>query len=209
MKRQNNTNSITIIGEGETEWFYFESLRLAHQYPFKIEPGFPQHADISHFIKLAKDKVREEYGHVVCLVDMDRLLRVPAEMNIYRQAKASMTSEQFIFVETNPCTEFWFLLHFLPNLSVKRYTSYEELEPELRKYMPGYEKTKRYFRRTNIYLYLTANGNLETARKNAEKLCELSQKNPEDAIAYSEVHKIFKLLEDIEATYSQEKKNSD
>lgn len=61
MKRTNNTNSITIIGEGETEWFYFESLRLAHQYPFKIEPGFPQHADISHFIKLAKDKVREEY----------------------------------------------------------------------------------------------------------------------------------------------------
>ncbi len=38
--------SIAIIGEGETEWFYFESLRIARRYPFKLSPGFPQHADI-------------------------------------------------------------------------------------------------------------------------------------------------------------------
>ena len=33
--------SIAIIGEGETEWFYFESLRIARRYPFKLSPGFP------------------------------------------------------------------------------------------------------------------------------------------------------------------------
>lgn len=49
-----------------------------------------------------------------------------------------------MFIETNPCTELWFLLHFLPTLQVKHYTSYEQLIPELQKYMPGYEKTKRY-----------------------------------------------------------------
>ena len=38
--------SVAIIGEGETEWFYFESLRIARRYPFKLSPGFPQHADI-------------------------------------------------------------------------------------------------------------------------------------------------------------------
>ena len=46
--------SIAIIGEGETEWFYFESLRIARRYPFKLSPGFPQHADIEHILKLAK-----------------------------------------------------------------------------------------------------------------------------------------------------------
>ena len=30
--------SIAIIGEGETEWFYFESLRVAKRYPFKVAP---------------------------------------------------------------------------------------------------------------------------------------------------------------------------
>ena len=30
------TKSIAIIGEGETEWFYFDSLRIACRYPFKV-----------------------------------------------------------------------------------------------------------------------------------------------------------------------------
>lgn len=37
---------IAIIGEGETEWFYFDSLRIACRYPFKVAPDFPQHSDI-------------------------------------------------------------------------------------------------------------------------------------------------------------------
>lgn len=32
--------SIAIIGEGETEWFYFDSLRIACRYPFKVAPDF-------------------------------------------------------------------------------------------------------------------------------------------------------------------------
>lgn len=35
------TKSIAIIGEGETEWFYFDSLRVAYRYPFKVAPDFP------------------------------------------------------------------------------------------------------------------------------------------------------------------------
>lgn len=48
--------SIAIIGEGETEWFYFESLRIAKRYPFKLSPGFPQHADIEHILKLPRQR---------------------------------------------------------------------------------------------------------------------------------------------------------
>ena len=46
------TKSIAIIGEGETEWFYFDSLRVACRYPFKVAPDFPQHSDIHHILKL-------------------------------------------------------------------------------------------------------------------------------------------------------------
>ena len=38
--------SIAIIGEGETEWWYFETLRVACRYKFKVAPDFPQHSDI-------------------------------------------------------------------------------------------------------------------------------------------------------------------
>lgn len=99
-----------------------------------------------------------------------------------------------MFIETNPCIEFWFLLHFLPELSKRNYRTYEELLPELQKYMPGYDKTKRYFERTNLYCYLTENGDLQRAIKNEDYVCELSEKNPEDAMAYSEVQKLFEIL---------------
>ena len=115
---------------------------------------------------------------------------------INRQRKSTMQkyAGRVMFVETNPCTEFWFLLHFLPTVVYRRYESYEQLLPELQKYMPGYEKTKRYFIRTNLYKYLTENGDLERAISNSEKLCQLCQESPEDLMAYSEIHKVIKLL---------------
>jgi hypothetical protein len=129
---------------------------------------------------------------------MDRLHRFPSEMQLYQRAKkkysAKKYAERVIFIETNPCTEFWFLLHFLPNVVCRRYDSYEQLLPELQKYMPEYEKTKRYFKRTNLYKFLTENGDLERAIQNSEKLCLLSEKTPEDLIAYSEVYKVIELL---------------
>ena len=189
--------SIAIIGEGETEWFYFESLRIARRYPFKLSPGFPQHADIEHILKLAKAKLAEHYDYVVCLIDMDRLYEKPAEMQKYQSFKNRKENRDIIFIETSPCTEFWFLLHFLPDNTVKRFQNYDQLIPELKKYMPGYEKTKHYFIRTKLYDYLVANGSLERAKLNAEKLSQMSKSLPEDRIAYSEIYKVVKLLDDL------------
>ena len=84
-------------------------------------------------------------------------------------------------------------MHFLPNVVCKHYESYEQLLP----YMPGYEKTKRYFIRTNLYKYLTENGDLERVVQNSEKLCQLCKETPEDMKAYSEIHKVIGLLNNL------------
>ena len=169
--------SIAIIGEGETEWWYFETLRVACRYKFKVAPDFPQHSDIPHMAKLAEDYVKRETDYVVCLVDMDRLLRVPAEMATYQKLKKK-SSRNVIWIETNPCTEFWFLLHFLPQLSMKHYDSCEDVLPDLQHYMPDYEKTARYFRKNNLYNYLTEHGDLQRAIGYAEELTRLSETTP-------------------------------
>ena len=101
--------SIAIIGEGETEWWYFDTLRIACRYKFKVAPDFPQHSDIPHMAKLAEEYVKRDTDYVVCLVDMDRLLRVPAEMATYQKLKKK-SSRNVIWIETNPCTEFWFIM---------------------------------------------------------------------------------------------------
>lgn len=196
------TKSVAIIGEGETEWFYFDSLRITCRYPFKVAPDFPQHSDIKHILKLVESYLnKQQYDFIVCLFDMDRLLQQPSEMRLYNNAKKKYAAKKYagrvMFIETNPCTEFWFLLHFLPNVVCRQYESYEQLLPELQKHMPGYEKTKRYFTKTNLYKYLTEHGDLERAVQNSEKLCQLCQKSPEDLKAYSEIHKVIELLKTI------------
>jgi len=196
--------SIAIIGEGETEWFYFESLRVACRYPFKVAPDFPRHSDVKHMVKLVDDCFDKGYDHIVCLFDMDRFLQIPSEMKQYQQAikkyRNGRYRDRVLIIETNPCTEFWFLLHFLPNLVCKQYQNYNQLIPELQKHMPGYEKTKKYFIRTNLYKYLKENGDIKRAINNSKKIHKLSLDSPEDAIAYSEIHKVFTLLETLDST---------
>ena len=190
--------SIAIIGEGETEWWYFETLRIACRYKFKVAPDFPQHSDIPHIAKLAEDYVKRETDYVVCLVDMDRLLRLPKEMATYQQLKKS-SCRNVIWIETNPCTEFWFLLHFLPQLSTKHYETYEDVLPDLQRYMPGYEKTARYFRKNNLYKYLTEHGDMQRAIGYAKELTRMSEATPEDKLAYSQMHQVFELIASMEA----------
>lgn len=196
--RRTVTKSIAIIGEGDTEWFYFDSLRIARRYPFKVAPDFPQHSDINHVLKLVESYLDKQYDYIVCLFDMDRLLSHPAEMKLYQQAKKKQEGKRGVmFIETNPCTEFWFLLHFLPDVVCRQYDSCEQLIPELQKYMPGYEKTKKYFTRTKLYNYLTENGDLDRAMVNSERLCQLCKETEQDNVAYSEVHKVIRLLNEI------------
>lgn len=86
------TKSIAIIGEGETEWFYFDSLRIACRYPFKVAPDFPQHSDINHILKLVESYLNKQYDFIVCLFDMDRLFQFPSEMQLYQRAKKEGSS---------------------------------------------------------------------------------------------------------------------
>ena len=66
--------------------------------------------------------------------------------------------------------------------------------PDLQHYMPGYEKTARYFRKNNLYNYLTEHGDLQRAIGYAEELTRLSETTSEDKIAYSQMHKVFELI---------------
>ena len=98
--------SLAIFGEGITEWYYIESLRIARRYPFTMRPSIPQHADIKHMLAQAKKCLDEGYDEVICLMDMDRLNTHPAEMQAYRKAKNQTAFRRVTFVETDPCTEY-------------------------------------------------------------------------------------------------------
>ena len=79
---------MAIIGEGETEWFYLDSLRIAKHYPFKMKPTYPKHSDWRSIFKQAHQCLSERYDLVICLVDMDVVYNKPTEKTAYLKAKA-------------------------------------------------------------------------------------------------------------------------
>lgn len=195
---KNNKKSVAIIGEGETEWFYIDSLRIAMRYPFKVAPSFPQHSDMKHLNKTIEQCIQEGYDYIVCLVDMDRPLENRVEMERLKKMKKLYSHTRFqnriMILATNPCTEFWFLMHFIKNIPHKIYKSQKEVIDELKTYLPGYEKTKKYYKANPLFDNLKEKGNLKRAVVNSEKLYESIEWDMDYKKAYSEIHKLIKLL---------------
>lgn len=186
--------SLAIFGEGPTEWYYIDSLRIAKRYPFTMRPSLPQHADIKHMLAMAKQCLNEGFDEVVCLLDMDRLNSHPAEMQTYRTAKQQKAYRKVTFIETDPCTEYWFLLHFIPQLSQRHFDSYAAIETELHKYLPQYEKTEQYFKRNKLFPMLTSSGNLDRALEWARQSVKLHEEGMPNS--YTEMFRLFDKLDE-------------
>lgn len=191
--------SLAVFGEGPTEWFYLDALRIAGRFSFKMHPSLPQHSDVNHILLQAKKCLNEGYDEVVCLMDMDRLRAFPKEMQRYEEAKRQKAYSRVTFIETDPCTEYWFLLHFVDACPGRQYDSYEELEAELRKYIPEYSKTEQYLRKNQWLTILSQKGSLENAISRA-RLSVQRHKDGEPG-AYTQMFKLFDKLKE----FSKEK----
>ena len=55
---------VAIVGEGDTEWYYFTSMRQYERFSFKVEPDLPKHSDYKTIIKTARKKRDEGYDLV-------------------------------------------------------------------------------------------------------------------------------------------------
>ena len=87
----NSNKSIAIIGEGELEWFYFDSLGIA-SLPVQGCARLSQHSDINHILKLVESPIWTSNMIISCaLLDMDRLYQFPSEMQQYQKQRKSTT----------------------------------------------------------------------------------------------------------------------
>lgn len=199
--------TIAVIGEGITEKYYIESLKGIS--PFTIIPrelGIKASnlKSLSKNIQLSIDKGFDE---VYCLIDMDGKTRGKSK-NDYLSLKSKFHNKTFIkkskgleskvlFVETERCTELWFLYYFTDRAITRKFNSYKELENELRKYRPNYKKTEKYFKSlVNIH----KNFESEAPKGSIVKACQnsksslLSSINEKRKYTYSEIHILIKAL---------------
>lgn len=181
--------SIAIVGEGLTEWEYFDYIRISRRYLFTLKPELPKHSDYKTVFKKGKDLASKAYDLVFCVVDMD---------TIYNDRKVSefekfcnKLPKKVIPIISMPCIEFWFYLHLLNQPIFRLYTSYEELIHQLHKKIPSYEKTKQYFYSSNVFSKIEMDGGLEKALKNSQAILL----NKSNDCSYSEISLVIQQLE--------------
>lgn len=169
---------IAVIGEGPTEQYYLlsiQGLMAANVYPKVVKDG------MEYLMARVEECITEGYDKIYCLIDMDNKSgkKERAEYNAFlkkyscKKIRNKQTGEEteIIIIENHPCLEIWFYYYF--RLTTGLYSSYENLnplKPELRKFLPEYEKRIEFFKKCGgLHQYLTAKGgSIENALKNSE-----------------------------------------
>lgn len=199
--------TIAVIGEGITEKYYIESLKGIS--PFEI---MPRELGIKASNLKSLDKnislcIEKGFDEIYCLIDMDGktsgktqseylTLKNKFHNKIFPKKSKGIKSK-VVFIETERCTELWFLYYFTKGAITRKFNSYDELEKELQKYRPNYEKSEKYFKSLgNInknFENQNPRGSIISAFKNSESSFK-SNTRDNRGYSYSEMHLLIEAL---------------
>lgn len=182
---------IAIIGEGYTEWYYFNGMKRIETFNFDIKPELPKHSDINSVYRKAKELIKIGYNKVFCVIDYDNIIKT--QKTLIKFAKYKTKISNIIFIESMPCFEYWFLLHFLTNYSSRVYVNCNQVECDLKKYLT-YKKSKKYFEKNNIYKLLKSNKKMEKALNfSCQSIVEKAKSNNK-LYPYTKMYNLFEKL---------------
>ena len=188
----------SFVVDGKCELWYLQLLKQHETLNINLEPKLPQKKKLQDQFELAKTLV-EESEKVFWIVDFDIVLKETRETEkgnktplqdfheLYNKCK---NNEKIIIIVNNPCLEYWFLQHF--EQTKKYFETYEKLKKPLKKHLPDYEKTEKYYKNSQQNIYQKLKPNLPNAIINAENLGEFTLYNVQTGMA--EMYKIFKIL---------------
>jgi len=193
-------SGIAVIGEGPTEQYYLLSIQgliSANIYPKIAKDG------MEYLTSRVEECIAEGYDRIYCLIDMDNksgkkeneaymaFLKKYAGKKIKNRQTGDST--EVIVIENQPCIEIWFYYYF--KLTTGLYSSYDNinpLKPELRKFLPEYEKRIDFFRKCGgLHQYLISKGgDIENAVRNSELSMAHHGQNPDGA--FSEMSRMLR-----------------
>ncbi|GHU83701.1 hypothetical protein FACS189415_6540 [Bacteroidia bacterium] len=194
---------ISFVVDGKCERWYIELLQQQENLRSNFKPKLPQKKKLKDQSDLVIE-LSKESEKVFWIIDFDTILeetrkakkgaKAPLRefQELYNQYK---NQENIIIIVNNPCLEYWYLLHF--EHTSKYFATYERLEKPLKKYLPDYEKSEKYYKNPRLNIYKRLKNNLPEAIVNAQKLGEFDFGEIQTA-GIAEMHKIFEELNIVE-----------
>ena len=190
--------TFAFVVDGETEIWYLQMLkRNERNLRVTIKPEIPQKKKLEDQYKLVCELANSEYECVFWIVDLDTVIKEDIEaasgtsspLSRFNDMKLTLFAENknVKVIVNNPCLEFWFLLHY--ERTSRYYRRCSDVVKILKRYLPGYQKTLTYYRKTNRDIYLQLKSYFNNAIDNATALEPFDFRNPERAIC--EMHELF------------------
>ncbi len=167
-ERKLKNPTITIIGEGATERYYFTHLKRLRGYNYVCKPrNFTEQT----FDEMRKqiERVLADNGIAVCVFDADVTRTLPAEKAKFEDLKRKYADNPAVILcDSMPSIEFWFLLHYL---NTNRYfATSDDVINALHRYMPNFSKHQSFLSKESWVSELLADNRLDTAIVNANTI---------------------------------------
>ena len=187
-ERELKRSRITVIGEGLTERWYFEHLRVIKGYRYDCKPRFFAHQSYEEMQKLI-EWVLQNGGIAVCVCDADITRTNEKRNKKFQDMKAHYAQNARVLIcDSMPSIEFWFLIHYMN--TCKYFKDSSAVIRALKKFIPGYEKTGSFLEKLSWVADLCADSQLKEACERAAMM------KPGDE-SYSEIYHAINLFTEI------------
>lgn len=183
--RELKNPTITIIGEGATERYYFTHLKRLRGYNYVCKPRNFTEQTVDEMQKQI-DRVLADNGIAVCVFDADVTRTRPAEKIKYDDmCRKYANNPSVILCDSMPSIEFWFLLHFL---NTNRYfATSDDVITMLRRFIPDFSKHQSFLSKETWVSELIKGNRLNTAVANSILIGSFGE-------SYTNIYKLFNLI---------------
>lgn len=187
-----------LVVDGDCEFWYFQMLKRNHRnIGVDLKPEIPQKKKLADQFAKVKDYANI-YDKVIWVIDFDVLaaetrkakkgaMTAIQEFKIYKEFFENSSNVKIIV--NNSCLEFWLLLHF--EATSRYFDSCEGAEKQLKKHLPAYQKTEKFYTGQNQDIFLKLKPYLNTAIANAKKLKPFTLENTQTGV--SEMNQFFEM----------------
>ena len=178
--------SITIIGEGITEQYYFTHIRTILGYHFTIKPYYFSVTSLVEIDKKIAESIQDG-GFAIAVFDADVANRNDVEKKKLDSIRKKYSKKKNVLLcDSLTSIEYWFLLHF--ENTNKFFKDSAATEAELKKHIPDYEKKKKFLQNAKWVEDLCAEGKCAKATHRAAEFGMEGE-------SYSNIYKAFELFE--------------
>ena len=204
-------NIYVVIVDGETEEWYLKKMKdYERKLSIDIRPKLPRKLNLKGLFErvIAYAEV-EDYNRIYWIIDFDTIWKETKEIKpgletpiqklqkyltkieaLNKRSKKGQEEDRIQVCINNPCLEQWVLCHL--TRSGRYFPQCIEVEKEVRKRLPLYQKTEDFFTRKKPDIYTRLKPYQAEAIKHAKQLGSFHIEEPSQAKA-----EMYKLIEDL------------